>query len=566
MLPICIGSAGNPLEIVLIEPISPLSVRYVGLGMRLLTRLIVNALGTVCSRWLFSGMRLAYTAEAHPTVTNRRRVNSSHSDSAFERKQQGAGRLSIGTCGARVKIGKQLSIACALLCTTASTQLWATTDSPSPAKTSFAYSVSHTVKPLPASVIEKIAEPYADSLDSDDGADLTEPRAKPVEVVVSPTRQPSRDLVCSAVASVALANNLPIPFFANLIWQESSFDSKTISRAGAQGIAQFMPQTAVEVGLINPFEPIHALNAAGKFVSDLRKQFGNLGLAAAAYNAGPRRITDWLGKRGELPGETRNYVIRVTGRPAEEWIAPKNDPEMLLMPAKAPCVEVVEAVQAQTKTVRLARLISELATTASQMRDKPEPPVPSALEADTTERGWRARVAVMVRNVLKRLEEKQAATKIAAKSAYGAAVKTARHIEKVDEHAPGKTARRYYEIKTFIPSGGKNAPKSTDKEIGRSAIKTANRDESIETANPETNGLAKIDLSKSEAVKPDMAKLQLVRLDEAKADEAKANETKANETKANDAKSDSKEAAKPAAPRRSMRVVRFTYTDNLRPF
>jgi hypothetical protein len=456
-----------------------------------------------------------------------------------------------------VKISKQLSIACALLGTTASTELWATTDSPSPAKTSFAYSISHTVKPLPASVIERIAEPYADSLDSDDGADVIEPRAKPAAVVASPPRQqPSRDLVCSAVASVALANNLPIPFFANLIWQESSFDSKTISRAGAQGIAQFMPKTAVEVGLINPFEPIHALNAAGKFVSDLRKQFGNLGLAAAAYNAGPRRINDWLAKRGELPGETRNYVIRVTGRPAEEWIAPKNDPETLLMPAKAPCVEVVEAVQAQVKTVRMARLISELATTASQMRDKPEPAAaPIELASDPTERGWRARATAMVRNVLKRLEERQAAAKIAAKSTNGAAVKIARQLEKADEHSPGRNAR-HFEIKTFVQSGGKNVPKSTDKEIGRSAIKIANRDEPNEAANPEINGLAKIDLSKAEALKPGAVKLELVRLDEAKADEAKADE----------GKSDGKDAAKPAAPRRSTRVVRFGYSDMHRPF
>ena len=497
-------------------------------------------------------MSLAYTSQAHGTVTNRRRENSSHSGSAFERKQQGAGGPIKGTCGARVTISKQLSIACALLCTTASTELWASTDSPSPAKTSFAYSISHTVKPLPASVIERITEPYAESLDADDGADVVEPRAKPAAVVVSPTRQPSRDLVCSAVASVALANNLPIPFFANLIWQESSFDSKTISRAGAQGIAQFMPKTAVEVGLINPFEPIHALNAAGKFVSDLRRQFGNLGLAAAAYNAGPRRINDWLAKRGELPGETRNYVIRVTGRPAEEWIAPKNDPETLLMPAKAPCAEVVEAVQSQVKTVSMARLISELATTASQTRDKPEPATaPIALASEASERGWRARATAMVRSVLKRLEERQAQAKIAAKSTDGAAVKTARQLEKADEPSASRNARRY-EIKTFVPLGSRNTPKSTDKEFSRSAIKIANRDEQNEAASAETKGLAKvIDLSKSELVKPETAKLELVRQDDAKADETK---------------SDGKDAAKPAAPRRSpTRVVKFLYNDMLRP-
>ncbi len=98
-------------------------------------------------------------------------------------------------------IGRKLSIAVTMLGTTAST-VWATTDSPSPAKTSFAYSISHTVKPLPASVIEKIADPYSDSLASGAASEYVEPRAKPVEVVVSPRRQPSRDLVCSAVAAI----------------------------------------------------------------------------------------------------------------------------------------------------------------------------------------------------------------------------------------------------------------------------------------------------------------------------------------------------------------------------
>ncbi len=314
-------------------------------------------------------MRSAYTALAYVLVTNRRHDHSGHSDPARGRGQQGAGSLFTGACRARVKIGNQLSIACVFFLSTASAELLASTASSSPAKTSFAYSKSHTAKPLPDSVIEKITEPYGDSLDSDD-FEFTEKRSKPVDVRVGPPRNPSRNMVCGATASVAQANNLPVPFFANLIWQESSFDTRTISRAGAQGIAQFMPRTAVQFGLINPFEPIHALNVAGKFVRDLNKQFGNLGLAAAAYNAGPRRVNDWLAKKGEMPGETRNYVIRVTGRPIEEWVGAKNDVEMLLMPAKAPCVEVAEAVEAQVKAVRMSRLIAELAATASQTRDK----------------------------------------------------------------------------------------------------------------------------------------------------------------------------------------------------
>jgi len=114
---------------------------------------------------------------------------------------------------------------------------------------------------------------------------------------------------------------------------------------GAQGIAQFM-QDGREQGLSNPFDPIHALSAAGKFLHDLAQQFGNLGLAAAAYNAGPKRVSDWMAKRGKLPGETRNYVRNITGRPAEEWARTKVEAEHR-MPAQAPCIEVARALQAQ---------------------------------------------------------------------------------------------------------------------------------------------------------------------------------------------------------------------------
>ena len=93
--------------------------------------------------------------------------------------------------------------------------------------------------------------------------------------------------------------------------------SKVISPAGAQGIAQFMPKTAVEQGLTNPFEPIHALHATAKVLCHLQNRFGNLGLAAAAYNAGPGRVSDWMARRRGLPEETRNYVVRITGRPAD---------------------------------------------------------------------------------------------------------------------------------------------------------------------------------------------------------------------------------------------------------
>jgi hypothetical protein len=141
----------------------------------------------------------------------------------------------------------------------------------------------------------------------------------------------SKAELCTAAASVAAANKLPTSFFAKLIHQESGFKPDVVSPAGAQGIAQFMPRVAASYGLTNPFEPIAALKASGKLLADLVLQFGNLGLAAAAYNAGPKRVLDWMAKRGKLPAETRQYVHSITGRPAEHWARQtENDTDVIL--------------------------------------------------------------------------------------------------------------------------------------------------------------------------------------------------------------------------------------------
>lgn len=125
--------------------------------------------------------------------------------------------------------------------------------------------------------------------------------------------------LCRLIEGAAQAQRVPQGLLTKLIWQESSFRPRVVSPAGAQGIAQFMPGTAKERGLIDPFDPEQAIPKAAEFVAHLAEQFGNLGLAAAAYNGGPARVASWLAGRGELPAETRTYVIAITGRSAEEW-------------------------------------------------------------------------------------------------------------------------------------------------------------------------------------------------------------------------------------------------------
>ena len=124
---------------------------------------------------------------------------------------------------------------------------------------------------------------------------------------------------CAPLARTAAIHGIPLAFFTRLIRQESNFDTKAISRAGAQGIAQFMPATAHWRGLSNPFEPTQALLESARWLHELHEEFGNLGLAAAAYNAGPRRVKDWMAGRGKLPNETRAYVRIITGRTADDW-------------------------------------------------------------------------------------------------------------------------------------------------------------------------------------------------------------------------------------------------------
>jgi hypothetical protein len=148
----------------------------------------------------------------------------------------------------------------------------------------------------------------------------------------------TREAICLMIESAARAQNLPLEFFARVIWQESHFQSDAVgpvTRSGqqAQGIAQFMPGTASDRRLLDPFDPVQALPKSAEFLSELRDQFGNLGLAAAAYNAGPRRVQEWLAGSGYMPQQTRNYVVAITGTTVDEWAAVGRNGKM---PAPAP--------------------------------------------------------------------------------------------------------------------------------------------------------------------------------------------------------------------------------------
>ncbi len=133
---------------------------------------------------------------------------------------------------------------------------------------------------------------------------------------------PVAQTLCALMDRAAADYYVPKAFFTRLIWRESALQSNAVSPAGAQGIAQFMPGTAAERGLANPFDPEQAIPQAARYLSDLERQFGNYGLAAAAYNAGPDRVSRWLAEQGDLPLETQDYVLAITGHAAEDWVKP----------------------------------------------------------------------------------------------------------------------------------------------------------------------------------------------------------------------------------------------------
>lgn len=90
--------------------------------------------------------------------------------------------------------------------------------------------------------------------------------------------------------------------------QESGFNPRAGSHAGAQGLMQFMPGTARSYG-IDPWDPAQAVDGAARMMRDLKAKFGSDELALAAYNAGPGAVQKYKGIPPYL--ETQKYVRNI---------------------------------------------------------------------------------------------------------------------------------------------------------------------------------------------------------------------------------------------------------------
>jgi hypothetical protein len=113
------------------------------------------------------------------------------------------------------------------------------------------------------------------------------------------------------IARAAQRWSVSAALLAAQLYAESNFNPFAQSRAGAQGIAQFMPGTAAVLGLENPFDAERAIDAQAHLMRDLLRRFGSVPLALAAYNAGPAPVAG-CGCVPPYP-ETRAYVARILG-------------------------------------------------------------------------------------------------------------------------------------------------------------------------------------------------------------------------------------------------------------
>jgi hypothetical protein len=228
-----------------------------------------------------------------------------------------------------------------------------------------------------------------------------------------------------------------------------------------------MPRTARAYGLDNPFEPLHALAVSAKFLRELLGQFGNLGLAAAAYNAGPGRVQDWMARRGKLPEETRNYVRNITGHPAERWARVNAKTEETRLPAHARCpgMPAMEVSIPQAAPVKTAKGKSNAKAASKEAKS------PSKESSDKT-----AKVAAASKELSKLAEAKAAGPKmpksqtLAASSSKKVAVVSNSNAKVA---APRKDSKSPADKKTAKIAGKGAKPKA--KTAGRAATKVAGK-------------------------------------------------------------------------------------------
>lgn len=128
-------------------------------------------------------------------------------------------------------------------------------------------------------------------------------------------REPAVGLFADFVAEAAQRFGVPAPWINAVMMEESAGDARAVSRQGAMGLMQIMPDTWEDLhsrhGLgLDPFDPRDNILAGAAYLREMHNRYGSPGFLAA-YNAGPKRYEEYLTTARELPVETQVYVATI---------------------------------------------------------------------------------------------------------------------------------------------------------------------------------------------------------------------------------------------------------------
>jgi len=117
----------------------------------------------------------------------------------------------------------------------------------------------------------------------------------------------SRESIASIVAAKASLYGVNPDFVHAIIKCESNYDVQALSRAGAMGLMQLMPETAADLGVKNPWSPAENIDGGVRYILAMLKEFRDPWKALVSYNCGPEILRQGL----PIPGESRRYASKV---------------------------------------------------------------------------------------------------------------------------------------------------------------------------------------------------------------------------------------------------------------